>query len=999
MQGNAARRNTRVHWISLCALLFGISLPVQAEPEKPPGPDSPPSEESADPETRPSGVEEIERPQNTKSGKKVEEIVVTGSRVKDNYNGLGPVTTIGEDDLALAGVFTVSDLLRERPALDFDGSNQFTTNGGRGRNTIGLRGLGPGRVLILLNGRRFVQSSNGASDAVDLGNFAPQLIEGVDILRDGVSTIYGADAVAGVINIRTRTDFEGFRVGVAGGSSDTGDGDNGQALMLWGKNFSRGNLTIGATLAGNDSINLTDRSFTRRPIQQATRNPDGTIDFRRDIFSFPQGVALLPSGDIQDFNPGENGASFSPFDDAQTDQRNINETFDTTFKGYRSSVTGLFTYELSNSVELFSEWSYSMLNAQARFSPTFVGTGATAKNPLGFTFPIFRSDGGKARSNNPFLGSDLIDLAFDQVGVGPSSGIPAGAIDQAMLVDGLPAGAIPLTLVRGLDEFGPRQFKSDVRTLRTVVGVRGSTPGPIDDVSWEAYINYGRSKNREITKNEVNLTRALASAQPDVCAQTPGCAVGDFFGVDSLLGTPEALSFIQYDAEDDLTFHLREIAFEAATTVAKLPAGNMRMSIGAQFRDEDGDVDPDAVALSGDTGGLSRQGTRGRQLVREYFVEAEIPLVEGITGIRDLSVNLSSRLTDYSTFGARLLTRYAASWAPIDSVRLRGVYATAFRSPSISDLFLGPADSFVGVSDRCNGFPNIANPTLRANCARELERAGAGPFTPEEPFDGDLGVASRQVRANVGGNRELKEETADIFNLGVVFTPSWLPGASLAVDYYNIEVDDPVVGQSPQFRVDNCLVRSIDSECGATQRDSDGLLTFIDIPRTNFGSFETNGIDFGAEYTTRWPIVGNVRFSFEGVYTMDFEINTAAGKGNVNGIIGGAGGGLPNLKAFFRTAFQPTEELTIGTSVQYIGGSKIVDRRDLGLPFDHTSDVMYVDAGITYELTDRIRLDFSCQNLTDKEPELVIGDNVTNTNTDQYDLIGRSFFAQVRVDF
>jgi iron complex outermembrane receptor protein len=1000
------------------AVALALAFPLAAGADEAKDTPSAAAQREADEKKSQDSVDELPEKDEAEKKEKTkvdDEIVVTGSRVKTNYNGLGPVTTLSQEDLDLSGELNVSDLLKERPSIDFTGTNRFDTNGGRGRNTIGLRGLGPGRTLVLVNGRRFVQSSNGASDAVDLSVLSAGLFQEVEVLRDGVSTIYGADAVAGVINIRTRTNFEGFRMRLTGGATEEQDFENGEATLLWGKNFDRGNFAIGASLVGFPELSITDRSSTRSPIFGAFRDPTvpGGVRFDRDLFSFPQGISINPSIDprnpnaITSFNPGPGGTGFKPLArdargalDLSQDQTNINGTFPLTSQGDRASVGSQFNFEVTDNIEFFSEVSYSRLNTKTSFSPSFLDSSPTFKNPGGFQFLIANPElfgPGAQGFNNPFLPDGFAEAQFAAAG-------PLRDADGNIVLDEngqpVPQEVLGLTLFKSLDEFGPRKFESNSDTWRAIAGLRGTLPGPIDDINWEGYYNYGRSDDTFITKNDVNLTNALASIRPDLCDRTPGCVVGDFFGERGLVtNTPGALDFIRFNGRDHLIFHLKEVGVSATTTVAKLPAGDMRMSIGAQFREEDGSVSVDAVTLSGDSGGLSRSGTRGRQLVREGFYEAEIPLVEGIPLVNEFSVNISGRYTDYSTFGGRYLSRYALSYAPIKDLRFRGVYATSFRSPSISDLFLGPADSFVSVSDPCDGFPNV-EPALFEGCQRELEAAaGEGAFTDDNPFGG-FGNQSNQVRSNIGGSSQLSEETADSINVGFVYTPNWMPGMSLALDYFNIEVDNPVVFQSPNFRVNNCVLRNQLSECSAQQRDENGFLVFVDVPRTNFGEIQTHGLDFAVEYTKDIPKVGPARFAVEGVYTYDFEFTTFNGKSKTNGIIGGAGGAIPNMRMFFDMDFQPTEEVTISTSVEYIGRSKIIDRRIQNLPFANAPAAMYLDAAIRYQVTDRIALTLSGQNLTDKQPPLIIGDGTfTNTNTALYDVLGRRYFAVLTVDF
>jgi len=190
----------------------------------------------------------VAAPRRGRDGK-VEEVVITGSRIaRSNLEGLGPVTVLSSEDIELSGVQTVDELLRELPSVGFQGINQNSNNGGNGLRFVELRNLGSPRTLVLLNGRRFPPNGSGVAEAVDVNNVPTALIERIDVLRDGVSTIYGSDAVAGVINFVLKDDFEGFQMELLGGLADEGDGEEAGANFLWGKNWARSNLTLSGSI-------------------------------------------------------------------------------------------------------------------------------------------------------------------------------------------------------------------------------------------------------------------------------------------------------------------------------------------------------------------------------------------------------------------------------------------------------------------------------------------------------------------------------------------------------------------------------------------------------------------------------------------------------------------------------------------------------------------------------------------------------------------------------
>jgi iron complex outermembrane receptor protein len=472
--------------------------------------------------------------------------------------------------------------------------------------------------------------------------------------------------------------------------------------------------------------------------------------------------------------------------------------------------------------------------------------------------------------------------------------------------------------------------------------------------------------------------------------------VGDFFGAGSLNDTPGALRFIEFESKDELRFDLRQAGGSLSGSLFELPAGELKLALGAEYREESGFAKPDSRRIAGDVGGNARSATRGSQIIREAFFEAQLPVLRGLPAAEELTLEVSGRYTDYSSFGGRYLSRYAFSYAPLDVIRLRGVYATSFRSPGISDLFLGSADSFVAVRDRCEGFPNVTagspeqTERLRAQCAAQLPQ---DRFSAAMPFAQRGGVGT-QIRANVGGNRDLQEETATTMGFGLVFSPPWIPDLELSVDYYDVDIDDPIVGQAPQERIDDCLIDLDQSDCDALRRDGDGVLSFIDARRTNFGKIQTNGYDFGLRYRFELPVVGTVGVDFEGNYVVDFEVTSSMTE-TINGMVG-----TPNFKGRLATVINPTQSWELQATARYFGEVEDETRKELGLPFDEAPGVTYLDLSTSYAFgaEDKYNLTFGVNNAMDREPPRLL-DGVTNTNTSNYDPLGRRFFASFRTRF
>jgi iron complex outermembrane receptor protein len=994
------------------ALILGLGWPAFAAAQEPGGAAPPPDDSAQVEPAAPAGAAQAAEPADpgavplpvggpTATPKPIEEVIITGTRIQTGAGtGLGPISTFEAEDLTLKGAFSVGELLRNLPSVGFGGFNATNTNGGRGLETIDLRDLGAARTLILVNGRRFVQSSSGLSEAVDLNNLPPQLIERVDVLRDGVSTIYGADAVAGVVNFILKKDFEGLELFSSAGVNQRRDGEAGEFSLIWGKNFDRGNLTLTGSVSGRRPMKITDREFSKSPIFVLEPNTqDGGFDIIRDVYSPRDGVVFSEDNPALNrifFKPSADGTqSFSRGFVSERDGTKINDQFALTGGTARRSVNGIFTFNFSDAVQAFSELTYTRRDSRQRFLEVEVDDRATVKNPLGLTIPVFPNmeDGTANPRNSPFLPIEFVDAAFKDADGNP---LPRKEKDA----DGNPLPGTPdsvnIALLRGLGEFGRSDSTNESETFRFAGGLKGELPSLFQGARWEVYGNYGRNGSTEIIENDVNLTRLLNSLQPELCAKDPQCVLADVFGPD-LRKSPGALRYLKFDSRDELVFNLREVASSMEASLFDLPAGPVRAAIGAEYREEDGSVKPDPRLVSGDTGQNSREGTRGSQTIREAFFETEIPVLKDLPAAEALSLQVSGRYTDYSSFGGRYLSRYGFSWTPLSMVRFRGVYSTAFRAPGISDLFLGRADAFRRVRDRCAGFPNVdgggpeQTEKLRQACEAALP---AGRFDEANPFVQRNGIGAG-VLTNSGGNTELSEETATNLGLGVSFAPPWIENLELSVDYYDVEIQDPIVPQSAQVRVDNCLLRGSQADCAGLTRGADGSLDVIELPRTNFGRVSTSGLEFDVRYDFPSASLGDITVDFSGNYIMDFEVLGQSQLAKQNGVVG-----VPNFKGLLTVSMRPTDAWTFQATTRYIGGGEDPERKRLGLPLSSTKDIMYVDLVTQYKLgaEGKYMFTFGVSNLMDQQPPRLVN-SFTNADLSTYEYNGRRFFAAFRTTF
>jgi iron complex outermembrane receptor protein len=919
------------------------------------------------------------------SSASVDEITVTGSRIRrDNLSEFGPLTAVSSDELTLSGVSTVNEALRELPSVGFQAASRNNNNGGGGRVGVDLRDLGSARTLVLLNGRRFV-SEDGA---VDLNNIPVEMLERVEVLRDGASAVYGADAVSGVVNFVLNERYEGTKLSLNGGTTAQGDGETLGGSLTWGRSFldSRLNVIASGTYNSRRPILQRDRRFGRGVVSAAFREKrgserdllDGSKDGVARIFgssSTPEGVARLQGGDMTAFFRPAGGRSFQGFDSFDRKQ-----TFDfgpeQFLNGEVNRFNGLLiaNYAIRDELTAFAELSYTRRDDRQELAAQPLGQ-STSRFPGGFEFQVFnpRSDAGR---NNPFLPADFVDAAFRG---------EDGQIDPA-------AGPRRFTLDRRIVEAGNRMLRNKADTFRFVGGLRGDfTAQLLEGFSWEAYLNFGDTRTRDFTKNSINLERALQTLDPELCARKAdqGCVVGNYFGAGSL--QPQVVDYIRFTDRRRFGLRQRQVGASLTGPLLELPAGPLSIAVGAEYRKEDGFDRPGFEVLSGASAGNGSSGTAGDFIERDLFWEATVPLLSGRFLVEDLSLDLAGRLTDYSTFGSDYVYRYAVSYAPTQDLRLRTYYSTSFRAPRISDLFLAGQDAFLALADPCSNLAEQSDANIVANCTQQIG-AAAQTFAQQ----------GSQIRSNVGGNSEIQDEKSNYFGAGVVLTPRWLSGVSASVDYYDIEIKDFIGTPAAQRRLDDCYASAdFDANPICAQRIArgpSGQISLFELALENLGKIETKGIDLDLrlDFGSRF---GAASFEWINSYVMNFEVTDDLGKDQNNGKFEADGGSQPNYKSLFRTRFSPAgleDRLTLRTSAQYIGEAENQAREDD--VFDRVGREVYWNASLSYRFPSGLTWILGGDNLTDNEPPFVPGTG-TNTQTNTYDLAGRRFFTRLDYEF
>ena len=757
----------------------------------------------------------------------MEEVVVTGSRIpRGDLNGPSPVAIYDQFAIARSGATSIGQFLREAPAIAGGAQTTAVNNGGSGAQNVSLRGLGSSRTLVLINGRRAPDSSGGNSGLVDLNVIPVAMVERIEMLKDGASAIYGSDAVAGVVNIILRDDFEGLSFSAQTGQSSESDGEKTEWALTFGDANEDSNYIVSVsrveeseTLAGNKSWarqakfllggEWVDGGSSAPPwgrYDGQTLGPDYTGD---------------GAGGLRDYSSATDSYNYAPVNF----QRQPNERWILNVSG-GTVVEGLSDVAFLDQTRAFAEIQY--IDRESSY--------ALAEQPL---------------APQAFYGFDApysADNAYNITGVEISD------------------------WRRRLVEDGPRTGFDETQTVRVVGGFEGEFK---NGILWEAYFNYGQADSLNNYGPLFNLNKVANAVGPTALdgdgvlrcdtngdsafsdADVAECVPLNTFGENSI--TAEMVDYLAF-RQNETNKYTQEIYSVTLTKpdLFELSGGNVGISGGYLHREDSGRFTPDALvaelAESGAVTGTPSDITAGSYEVDEFFVEARLPVLE------TLEVDLGLRYSDYNTFGDTSNWKVGVQYRPTNDWLIRGSASTSFRAPTISDLYGGAGISFPGVSDPC-----ASNPTQ--NCIDD-----------GVPADGFVQI-STQVRTMVGGSVNVQPEEAETLTAGFVYQPSQVEGLAFAIDYYNIEVTDPITTIGASVILTQCAVSG--DFCDKVERfgpgPNQGAPRRIDNGTTNAGAIETSGVDLLAEWQGLDTDVGTFGLRWEATYLLEYDKTQANG--------------------------------------------------------------------------------------------------------------------------
>jgi iron complex outermembrane receptor protein len=990
-----------------------------------------------------------------------ERIVVTGSRIpQPNLSATSPVTVVNSQEVRLTGTTRAEDLINSLPqAFAAQGGN--IANAATGTATLNLRGLGSVRTLVLINGRRLMPG-DPFSPAADINAIPAAIIDRVDVLTGGASSVYGADAVAGVVNFVMDTDFEGVRLdgqysfynhqndtndevigalnragGGVGFGFPTGDVTDGGAFditLAMGVGFDdgRGHITAYAGYRDIQAVLQAKRDYSACNLTAPNNgnplvNCGGSGTSAVGTFLTNVGVFQVDQAPgTRRLIPGQTLYNFGPLNHFQRPDERY--------------VAGVFAeYEISGALQPYMEFMFMDDRTTAQiapsgdfFSTTFINCGAPGA-------PTTLTPG----QGNPLLSAQqrgLLCQTPNLVGfVAPTADDPGTPEDETdpgspatVFIDpstGLPYTRGVLYLARRNVEGGGRQDTLQHTSFRVVAGMRGD----LSDVwSYDAYYQFGRVNFARTYLNDFSVTRLARAidiidnpATPEVdptCRSVldgtdPNCVAWDVFAPGQV--SAGSLNYLQTPgfqrgfteqtiANASLTGNLGEWGVQlpwAATGIG--------LALGVEYRKERLDLQTDIAFQTND---LAGQGAptlpvSGDYDVREAFAEARIPIVEE-SFIHELSLELGYRYSDYGVQDRHFSTdtyKVAGFFAPVRDIRFRGGYNRAVRAPAIQELFAPQRVALNGTIDPCAGA--VPDATL-AQCANSGVTPAQYGNIPENP--------ANQYNGLIGGNPNLDPEISDTWTAGVVIQPRFIPRLAITVDFFDISIQDAIQPIGQDTILTQCLETGVEQFCDLINRDARGSLWltnqgFVVDTTQNIGSFSTRGVDLGVSYAMDLGSAGSLGFNFVGTWLDELIVDSG-----VPDVVFDCVGLYGNQCGTPTPEWRHTARLSWNHPDGY--GASLRWRHFAAVDQDTSSDQdalsgptqpfhirlpaqNYLDLALNFRIGDHYNFRLGVNNLLDRDPPLTAtqacpaGPCNGNTWAQVYDALGRYVFAGVTLDF
>ena len=986
-----------------------------------------------------------------------EAIVVTGTRlVRQDFEAISPITTVGAEQLELTATLTTDSLLNELPQIIPGNTRTSNNSGGERFATVDLRGLGPSRTLVLVNGERVPASST--SGTVDINTIPASLISRIEVVTGGASAVYGSDALAGVVNFVLKDDYEGGEVSMTYGAElETGNSAEFEINGLVGGNFAngRGNLTTYASYYNREGVLQSEYDYSRISGGVCSNATIGPFVCDTAAEATVAGTTILAAG----------GSATPPWgwitNDAQgAGPDKVLGTADDTGNPF-GGMNG------ANSLAVSLPGQFANVNHDCNTATATqnIAGGALSFNDAGQLIP--RLTAGGCQIPDRAAGSSRYNFAPDNFLIIPGERIALSTIGHYDISDTLrlnvlfnytnsqnevqlaptPATGLTVTLTPAMQtlistnhpdlwtalQSRPNKLAPFVMDRRTnEVGTRNgyfennafyfltSLEGSLgDDWDWALSASYGQSAFNSRSLNSVNATalrQGLAGCQTAAgaslgVAALPGCVALDIFGPGTLNRDPDGAgplqagamtSFIRVNTFTNIKIEENRLAGYIRGDLFELPAGPVAAVFGFEYRDTFASQYNDNEQRTGNIFGFNAiQDQQGQVDVYELYTEVAVPLISEAPFAHYLGLEGGFRRSNYSSIGDVDTYKIGAEWAPTEWLRFRAFYNEATRAPSVFELFQAGDQGFPTYIDPCrdatgplsSGPPNgVPDQNEDSSTTNNIN---VGLCTAGGVVYPGFTANNSQVQAFAFGNPNLAPETAESFTYGLVFQPDWFPIGDFraTVDWYDIEITDVIASRSAQFFLNDCYQNSNAASCARIVRTSTtGQVFSINTTRANQGLYSTDGVDIQLEWSVP---VGPGQLTINELYSITNNISFG-GSNNAGSSNAAVGGGLPDYKSVLSATYN-VGDWTLFGRWSYVPE---MDDGTFGTAYINP-EASYYDAAVRWNITDSFTLTANVENLLDDYPPQTVSGQPRQANTDTqvYRVLGRTFAISGRYRF
>ncbi|MDP3858606.1 MAG: TonB-dependent receptor [Stagnimonas sp.] len=866
------------------ALLLSLSALAQAQSGEPAAPVVETIPVDSLPETAAAPAKTEAQPPSVR----LDAVEVTGSRIKrTDLETSQPVVRLSRKDLDRTGSVSVGDILQGLPAAGAALNTTFN-NGGTGATEVDLRNLGSNRVLVLVDGHRWISGLRSLStNSVDLNTIPYDIVERIEVLQDGASAAYGSDAITGVVNIITRKKLQGLTLSAQYGMFDQRDGEDGIASLTGGHVFDGlfgGNST---SIAGSFSVRdqrpvfAGDRELSRLPLngtgltRGSSFTPEGrflfvgspqtnaafgsekcpslagdvaqpVLDDNGVPLTLPTQLGMLPQGvnlcDITHVTGAPTGgaANYRAFDPA-SDPYNyaLTNYLTTPLRTYNGFLS--LQHEFLDNLRFSAQGLYSLRQSKQQLAPQPIAFGDIAP-VIGGLMPGSSLSYNQATYITP-------GHSFNPTAIGGQPGQYIGYIiePEDPTAPGAPAAGLLYTgaVLRRMSEGDPRIQEQNVPTRFVRAGFDGDFSLLSQRFDWELGYSYGVSSESQNLLNNYRMDRIQQAVVGNRGANDENpynvplceapCVPINFFGGPGTI-TREMLDYISIDEHSNTRHSQSDIYLNISTSIAvPLLPDVVGLAVGVERRADIYSDNPSIYQINGTTSGLTAQPTSGSVAAKELFVELDVPVLKDQPLFQELGFSLAGRSSDYGDFGKTTNGKIGGRWKPVDDLLLRSSFSTSFRAPNVGELFLSNAGSYPGLEDPC------AAPEAGSVTATNCNADGVAAYTQ----------TVQQFYSPFTGNRDLNPETSHSLTAGIVLNPRFAPGFDLSVDYFRIKIDNYITPPGAQLILDQCYTTTGRAYCDFVTRqgaNNNGPLQSVLNAFQNFPSIETSGIDFNVNY-------------------------------------------------------------------------------------------------------------------------------------------------------